>query len=829
MSKDTLQLAPEQLRRRNDAGLLPFETTADVSPLEEIIGQERAVRAIRFGLDIPSPGYNVFVAGISGTGKGSVVRRLLTKLSADEPVPDDVFYVHNFEDPDSPRVLFLRAGMGHELRDDMAELIGDLQEQVPKAFEGKEYEEQRRHTAERHQEHKQELLEKLEDVARERSFELKSTPMGFRTIPIREGKPLAQEEYEAMDEAERKDLDEQMEELEKEVRDVMAEVKVVDQAMKEQLRDLNQQVAMNVLGTLMLDLKKRYSDFAQVSDYLQEVQKDIVDNIERFREREEPVMPIPGLRMPRQEPDFSRYEVNVVVDNSHTEGAPVVFESNPTFTNLVGRIERRAQFGALLTDFTMIRAGSLAKANGGYIVLNVEDVLRNPFVYEALKRAIRDREVHIEDLQERYGLFATQTLKPEAIPLKAKVILLGNPIWYQLLFAYDEDFAKIFKVKADFDYQTDREEDRILQLAAFIARFVGEEKLQHFDKSAVGAIVDQASRLVEDQEKLSLRFSDLTDLMRESAYWAKHEGAETVSSAHVELAVEEQEFRASLVSERVQELIEREVLLVQTDGEVVGQINGLAVHMFGNYAFGRPSKITAAVHLGRTGVVNIERRARLSHSTHDKGVLILSGFLGERFAQERPMSVAATLTFEQSYGEIAGDSASSTELYCLLSALSEVPLRQGIAVTGSVNQKGDVQAIGGVNHKIEGFFDTCKRRGLNGEHGVMIPRANVQHLMLRPDVVEAVAAGEFHVWAVEHVDEGIEILTGLPAGERDDEGKWTPGSVNDLVDQRLDDLGRKLRDWGRATEVAQAEVVSPTAPETAGPPEPPRPPERPDQ
>ena len=829
MSKDTAELGPDLLRRRTDPSALPFETTADVNPLEEIIGQERAVRAIRFGLDIPSPGYNVFVAGISGTGKSSVVRRFLAKLSADEPVPDDVFYVHSFEDPDSPRVRFLPAGMGHQLRDDMAELIEELQEQVPKAFEGKEYEEQRRQTAERHQEHKQELLEKLDDVARERSFELKSTPMGFRTIPIREGKPLTQDEYEGMEEADRTDLDDRMEALEKEVRGVMAEVKVVDQAMKEELRDLNQQVAMNVLGTLMLDLKKKYRDFTQISDYLQEVQRDIVDNIEHFRERDEPVMPIPGLRLSRQEPDLSRYEVNVVVDNSHTEGAPVVFESNPTFANLVGRIERRAQFGALLTDFTMIRAGSLAKANGGYLVLNVEDVLRNPFVYEALKRAIRDREVRIEDLQERYGLFATQTLRPEAIPLKAKVILLGNPIWYQLLFAYDEDFAKIFKVKADFDNQTDRVEERVLQLAAFIARFVEEETLPHFDKTAVAAIVDHASRLVEDQEKLSLRFSELTDLMREAAYWARHEGAETVSGKHVEKAVEEQEFRASLVSDRVQELMEREVLLVDTDGEEVGQINGLAVHILGDYAFGRPSKITATVHLGRSGIVNIERRARLSHSTHDKGVLILAGFLGERFAQERPMSLSATLTFEQSYGEIAGDSASSTELYCILSALSEVPLKQGIAVTGSVNQKGDVQAIGGVNHKIEGFFDICQRRGLTGEQGVMIPRANVQHLMIRQDIVDAVGAGKFHVWAVGHVDEGIELLTGVPAGEKDDENNWSAGSINDLVDKRLEDLGRKLRDWGKVAEVVHSEVVSPTAPETGGPPEPPRPPERPDQ
>ena len=829
MSVADHELAPDQLRKRSDPQQFPFETTADVSPLEEIIGQERAVRAIRFGLDIQSPGYNVFVAGLSGTGKGSIVRRFLTQLSADEPIPDDVLYVHNFEDPDSPHALFLTAGMGHRLRDAMAELIEDLHEQVPKAFEGKDYEEQRRRTAESHQEHKQELLEQLEGLARERSFELKSTPMGFRTVPIRDGKPLTQEEYEALEEVPRAELDEQMEELEKEVRGVMAEVKTVDQAMKEQLRDLNQQVAMNVLGSLMIDLKRTYSEYPSVSEYLQAVQKDIVDNIEHFRGTEEQPMPIPGLRLPRQEPDFSRYEVNVVVDNSHTEGAPVVFESNPTFTNLVGRIERRAQFGALLTDFTMIRAGSLAKANGGYLVLNVEDMLRNPQVYEALKRAIRDREVRIEDLSERYGLFATQTLKPEPIPLHSKVILLGNPMWYQLLFAYDEDFAKVFKVKADFDHQTDREDDRIMQLAAFVARFVEEEGLRHMDRTAVASIVEQASRMVEDQEKLSLRFSELTDLMREAAYWAAQDDAEFVSAPHVERAVDEHEFRAGLVKDRVQELIRRDVLLVDTDGETVGQVNGLAVHMMGHYAFGRPSRITANVHLGRAGVVNIERRSGLSHSTHDKGVLILAGFLGERFAQERPMSLSAALTFEQSYGEIAGDSASSTELYCLMSALSGVPIKQGIAVTGSVNQKGEVQAIGGVNHKIEGFFDVCKDRGLDGGQGVMIPSSNVQHLMLRLDVVEAVAAGKFHVWAVGHVDEGIEVLTGIAAGKPKDDGGWDGGTINELVDDRLEELGNRLRNWGKAADRATTEIVNPMLPEDQKLPEPPKPPDRPDQ
>jgi predicted ATP-dependent protease len=481
----------------------------------------------------------------------------------------------------------------------------------------------------------------------------------------------------------------------------------------------------------------------------------------------------------------------------------------------------------LLTDFTMIRAGSLAKANGGFLVLNVEDLLRNPFVYDALKRAVRDLEVRIEDLAERYGVFATQTLRPEPIPLRAKVCLLGNPHWYHMLFYYDEDFGKIFKVKADFDHETDREDHRIHQLAAFVARLTLEESLPPADASAVAAVVDHASRLVEDKEKLSLRFSELTDLIREAAYWAKGDDKDVITAEQVKRALDEQEFRTGLIKDRVQELILRDVLMVDTDGEQVGQINGLAIHVVGQYMFGRPSKITANVHLGREGVINIERRARLSHSTHDKGVMILSGFLGERFAQKKPMSLSATLTFEQSYGEIAGDSASSTELYCLLSALAEVPLRQGIAVTGSVNQKGQVQAIGGVNHKIEGFFDICKERGLSGEQGVIIPRADVQFLMLREDVVAAVAEGKFTIWAIDHVDQGIEILTGVPAGEQQEDGSWAPDSINYLVDERLTELGQRLQDWGKEGGPASAELVTPK--DGGEPPPPPQPPERPNQ
>ncbi|MFW6198218.1 MAG: AAA family ATPase [Acidobacteriota bacterium] len=830
---DELKLSPDRLRRACDPGVFDFETTADLEPLDEVIGQDRAVSAIRFGLDISSSGFNLFLAGQPGTGKTTILRRILEGVAEDEEIPDDILYVHDFDDPDTPKVLQLPAGEGAEFRSDMKDLVEELKDRIPKAFEGKEYEEQKRDTAESYQEKKQELLEKLEEEAKGLGFEIKSTPMGFRTIPLKEGKPLTQEEYQGMGDEEREQLDEKMEELQARIRDVMSDVKQIDDELKEELRELNRQVAMNVLGTVMVTLRERYRDYDEILEYLEQVQRDIIDNLESFREDDQEQaqqLPIPGLRMrQQQEQDLTRYKVNLVVDNGSCESPPVVFEKNPTYANLVGRIERKAQFGALLTDFTMIRAGALAKANGGYLVLNIEDVLRNPFSYEALKRALDNGEVRIEDISERYGLFSASTLRPAPIPLDVKVCLIGNPIYYHLLFAYDETFREIFKVKADFDYQTDRGDDGVNKFGAFIARLVEREDLPDFDRNAVAAVIEESSRFVEDQEKLSLRFAELNDLLREAAYWARQEEADTVTREHIDRAVEEAEYRQSLTKERVQDIIHRDILMVDTEDATVGQINGLAIHMLGDYLFGRPSRITAAVALGRDGIVNIERRVQMSHGTHDKGVLILSGFLNSRFGQERPMALTASLTFEQSYGEIAGDSASSTELYVLLSALADVPIKQGIAVTGSVNQKGQVQAIGGVNQKIEGFFDICERRGLTGDQGVIIPSANVQHLMLRGPVIEAVERGDFHVWAVDHVDQGIEILTGLPAGERDEDGAWTPDSVNARVADRLESLGQKLLSWSKEHgDGAQPEVVVPREDAGEGPPPPPRPPDRPE-
>ena len=828
MPQEEYRLPVDRLRRSCHPADFPFETTAEIDPLEEIIGQDRAVKSLEFGLDVSSVGFNVFLAGAQGTGKTTILKRILKRVFANRPVPQDVLYVHNFSDADSPRALTLPSGLGHGFKHAAREFIQDLRDRLPKAFEGKEYEVQQRRTAEGYQERKQEVLQALEGEAHDRGFEVKSTPMGFRTIPISDGKPLTQEEYQDMGQEDRETLDGKMEELQERVRDAVAEVKRGDQALKEELKDLNRQVALNVLGTMMGDLRKDFAEHAGVLEHLDALQQDILENIELFRTQEETETPIPGLRLPRQEPDFARYEVNLVVDNQALEGAPIIAETNATYNNLFGRIERRAQFGALLTDFTMIRAGSLAKANGGCLVLEIESVLRNPFVYEALKRALRNKQINIEEPAERYGLFSTQTLRPEPIPMSLKICLIGSPLYYHMLFAYDEEFREIFKVKADFDFQADRDATTEAKFGAFVARLVHAEELPHFDRTAIAAIVEESSRFVEDQEKLSLRFAQVNDLLREAAYWACQEGAELVTGEHVLRAIGEEEFRSSLARERVQDLIQREVLVVDTEGERVGEINGLAVHMLGDYLFGRPSRISANVYLGREGVINIERRVSMSHSSHDKGVLILSGFLGERFAQERPLALSASLTFEQSYGEITGDSASSTELYALLSALADVPIRQGIAVTGSVDQKGRVQAIGGANHKIEGFFEICQERGLTGNQGVIIPSANVQHLMLRSPVIAAVEQGQFHVWAVDHVDQGIEILTGISAGEQKVDGTWPKHSINGRIEERLDFLATRLMSWNRDATQPTTELVS--SPESGWePPPPPKPPDRPQE
>jgi len=802
MSDSIRELRPEELRAVCDPHQFPFKSTEAVEPITDIIGQERAVRAIHFGLGMQSFGYNIYVAGLPGTGKNFAVKMFLTELSKKGPVPPDWCYVHNFQDRDRPRVLELPAGKACELAQDMQEVVRDLRAEIPKIFEGEEYTQHQEDILREFREKRDALLTQLTERAAARSFVIKQTPLGLATFPVRHGQPLSEEEFGRLSESEQRALLKQKAQLDEEMNATMRQLRSLEKEAKDKMQGLERAAALRVIGLRLYDLFAKYETLPHVVEYLKAVQEDILANLEDFKTPEAPPAPPaaggPPPSIPK--PSFERYEVNVLVDNSKMKGAPVIEETNPTYANLFGRIERRVQYGALVTNFTLIKPGSLHRANGGYLILNVDDVLRTPLVWEALKRAIENREIRIDDWAEHFGFITTETLRPEPIPLNAKILLIGNPMLYHLLYALDEDFRNLFKVKADFDLQMDRTPEHIDQYTRFISARCRDENLKHFDPTGVAAMIEFASRTVEDQEKLSTRFVEIADLIREAHYWAARNAHDHVTAEDVETAVEEKVYRSNLLEEKIQELFRRGTLLVDTDDEKTGVVNGLSVYELGDYSFGKPTRITANVHLGRRGVVNIERESELSGKIHTKGVMILSGYLAGKYATDKPLSLSATLAFEQSYEEVEGDSASSAELYALLSALSGLPVRQGIAVTGSVNQKGEIQPIGGVNKKIEGFFAVCKMRGLTGKQGVMIPIQNVRNLMLKREVVEAVRDGKFHIWPVATVEEGIEILTGLPAGLRKPDGTWEEGTVNYRVDMTLREFARQMRDLGAKGE-----------------------------
>ena len=796
------ELPIDKLRRICDPQVLGCETTEEMKPLETIIGQERAVRALEFGLGIKEFGFNIYVAGPPGTGKTTAVKRFLEEVAKDKPMPPDWCYVNDFRDPYRPNALRLPPGRGREFQKDVKNLVEGARREIPRAFESDEYAAKREETVQDFQKQRQELLSQMGEKAQEEGFFLQMSPMGLLIIPVMEGKPLSEEEFMALSPEVKEEVLKKREGLQEELKKAMRQLTGLEKKANKALQDLDQEVALSTMGPSVSELIEKYKDLSEVMAYLKEVQDDIVENLSQFKEEAE-AQPTSPLAMPGvKELPFRKYEVNVVVDNSRLKGAPVVMELNPTYNNLFGRIEKEAQFGALITDFTMIREGSLHRANGGYLVLPAEEVLRNLFSWDSLKRALRNREIAIEEAGERLGFITTKSLQPEPIPLDAKVVIIGQPMLYYLLYNLDEDFSELFKVKADFDTSMDRTDENIRDYVAFVCTLCCEEGLKHLDASALAKVIEHSSRLADDQEKLTARFGEISDIIREAGFYATQENSPYVTAAHAQKAIQEKFYRSNLVQERVNEMIERGTIMIDVVGEEVGQVNGLFVIGLGDIAFGQPSRITASIGLGREGLIDIEREAKLAGPIHTKGVMILSGYLTEKYAQDRPLSLAAHLVFEQSYSEVEGDSASSTELYALLSSLSGLPIKQGIAVTGSINQKGEVQAIGGVNEKIEGFFETCQAKGLTGEQGVLIPESNVQNLMLKEEVVEAVREGKFHIWSVKNVDEGIEILTGVKAGVRKEDGTFEEDSVNDRVDKRLRELAEKMRDFGKEEEDA---------------------------
>lgn len=802
MKETTCELTADKLRWTCDPSVFSFQTTEDIPPLKGIVEQERPTRAIRFGLDITSPGYNIYVSGLTGTGKTTVIKTFLEEIASKMPVPDDWCYVHNFRDSNCPTILNLPAGRAKILKAEMDEFVRHLKAEIPKAFESKEYEESVNRLVQENQAVQQLIFSQLSAKAQAQGFEIEITKVGVSLVPVLEGKPLSAEQYAALDAETRQPIDQRRSGLDQDIQTFLRQVRDIHKESRDKFNELHRKMGLYVVGGQIEGIREQYAEFPLVIAYLKDVEDYIVSHLEDFTE--DSAKPESGsaaqIRLEPPADPFFKYKVNIVVDNTDLQGAPVVIETNPTYHNLLGRVERRAQFGTLLADFTLIRAGSYAKANGGFLVVSAHDVLMNAGVWEMLKRTVKNREVRIEDIAEQFGMVPVAGMRPSPIPADVKVIMIGHQFIYHELYSADEDFRKIFKVKADFDSEMPRDEQGFHNYASFISSRCHDENLLHFDPSGVAKVVECGAWLVDNQEKLSARFSDVADIVREASYWARHAGMRAVSAGHVQQAVEEKCYRSSLIEERIRNLITEGMLLMDVDGEAVGQVNGLAVIDLGDIRFGRPSRITAKTYMGKSGVIDVERESKMSGRVYEKGVLILSGYLGAKFAQERPLSVAASLCFEQSYEGIDGDSASSTELYALLSSLSGIPIRQGIAVTGSVNQNGQIQPIGGVNQKIEGFFDLCKARGLTGKQGVMIPVQNVKNLMLRGDLVQAVAAGQFRIYAVSTIDEGIEILTGYPAGVRDDRGLFKEGTINYLVDSRLKEFAEGLRKFGKDEE-----------------------------
>jgi len=793
-------LSPQMLYRHCDPADLCFETTAELEELKEIPGQDRAVEAISFATEIGVDGHNVYVLGPPGTGRNALVRRFLEKKAQDQPVPRDWCYVSDFDEPRKPRALSLPPGRSKQLRLDVEHVIQDAQTAIPAAFESEDFQAQRDAVAEEFKDGQEEAFKQVEEAAKEQDIGVIQTPTGIAFIPVREGEAVSSEDFKKLPEDEQQKFHADIEELTLQLQQVMRSMPKRAREMRRKIRQLERDVAGLAVSGLVDELVQKYHDIPAVVDHLEKMQSDILDNVGIFLQPQEGQgMPaqIQQVMESKETAPMRKYAVNVLVDRSGLQGAPVVFEDKPSFSELIGRIEHESEFGSLVTNFSLIRPGSLHRANGGYLVIDAVRLLSYPQAWDGLKRALKSRELCIRSLADDIGLVSTVTLEPEPIPLDLKVILVGERIYYYLLERYDPEFSELFKVPADFEDQVPRSAENIEHLARWLATIIRADNLRHLSCDGVCRLVEDSARQLGDNDRLSSNIQRSTDLVREADYWAGQNGDSLIGAANVQKAIDSRIRRGSRVRDRMQEELLRETFLVETSGSRVGQVNGLAVLQVGDLAFGRPQRITATVKTGSAGVIDIEREVKLGGPLHSKGVLILSGFLGSHYLPDVPLSLSASLVFEQSYGGVDGDSASAAELCVLVSALADAPINQSLAITGSIDQHGRIQAIGGVNEKIEGFFDICSQRGLTGEQGVLIPVANVKHLMLRHDVVEAVEAGKFQVYAVDHVDQALSLLTGLTAGSKDASGHFPDGSINRKVQDRLRRLAENKREFSK--------------------------------
>jgi len=798
MAKRFKELAAKDLRFRIDPKSLKVDSTKKLCPAKQgVVGQKRAIEAIKFGIGMADSEYNIYAAGATDTGATYMARAILEEVAKKQPPPPDWCYVYNFKEPDKPRALKLPLGSGKELKKAMDELIEALKSDIPTAFSTDDFRYKEQVLRQEFENKRRKGIDALREKVEAEGFLLQVDPQGVSIMPGRDGKIIPPEELARYSSEEKKALRDRGDNLSREMNQAMSEIGRSESEYIELRKKLEHEVALAVVAKKMRPTLARFKNYIHVLEYLEAVKEDILEHIDDFRKQPEaqsPKEPFLGMASP---PAMNKYRVNVLIDNAETKGAPVVYTSNPTYPALFGRIEKEALFGALVTDFTMIKPGALHEANGGYLVLKATEVLKWYFAWEALKRAVRHKEVKIEDLGEMYGFITTRTLKPEPVPLDVKLVVTGNAFLYELLYIYDDRFKQMFKIKAHLDDRADRNNTSIRECIGCMARFCEEEGLKHIDSTGIARILEYSMEVTGSRDKMTLKLGAIGDIIKEASYWAAQEKRRYIGETHVEKAIEKKIYRSNLIEERVQELIKKDIFWIETDGHKVGQANGLSILQTGDHAFGKPGRITANVSMGKEGVITIDRESRLSGKIHTKGVIILSSYLREHFAQNKPLALTASLCFEQTYGMVEGDSASSTELFVLLSAIANVPILQGIAATGSVSQKGEIQPVGGVTRKIEAFFDICKHKGLTGKQGVIIPAKSVKDLMLRKDVVEAVKGGKFHIYPIKTIEQGVEIVTGMRAGKMRKDGTYPKGTLFRLVDDRLKDLAEKARAFAK--------------------------------
>ena len=797
MADQASKLSVEQLRRTYDPAQFDFKSTEELPVCEDIIGQERALRSISFGINIKSQGYHMYAMGPAGTGKKTIVNKYLKIDAETKPVPDDWLYVNNFKDSDTPRAIRLPAGKGRELRDDLDQFVEELRTEVPKAFESKEYLQERRESKQEFDQQNQDLFKELEQKAEQEGFQMLQETEVISIFPLIDGKPITADKLKELDDDTRLKLEKNQKDLEEEVRNTMRKVQALQKDARKAVVDIDRKTISQSIDHFLDELKNKYKDFEDIITFLDDARAELLKNVNTFRQikKMEEIPPEQQhlISMVQEAATFDEYRANLIVDNSTCTGAPVVYEKNPTAASLLGRVEYQGKFGALFTNYRMIKNGALHRANGGYLILDAFELLTRPMAWEILKRSLKNQEIVIENLEQFYGLMTTRTLEPQPISLDTKVIIIGDPYLYYLLYHLDPDFPELFKVKVDFDFHTPWTEESGRQYALFIGNICREEGLIHFTPEGVKVVIESSARLAGHQKKLITIFGEVVDIIRQASFWAEQKGKKLVGPEEVKKAIDEKIFRSNRIEKIIQELIEEGTLLIDTDDRVVGQVNGISVLQLGDYSFGKPSRITARTFVGSKGILNIDREAELGGPIHNKGSLILNGYLGGRYALDIPMAFSASITFEQLYEEVEGDSAASSELYALLSSLSGIPLRQDLAVTGSVNQRGEIQAIGGANEKIEGFFAVCQAKGLTGTQGVLIPESNIKHLMLRDEVLEAVQEEKFHIYTVSTIDQGIELLTGRDAGVLQEDGSYPEGTVNWAVQQKILELAGKVR------------------------------------